>query len=146
MTFDPTCVEVTCVTLPKDHCVQVPWEYINVCGYSDEFCKLPHTYIHTHTYYVHTTYYVQNQWSHGLSQARQKGASFDLLFTFLVTREKTQKFLHHISHLNTYTYFANPIDFFAFPILHKIANLSCMVSLWCGSWCWFLFAPVWSNQ
>ena len=41
MTFDPTSVEVTCVILPKDHCVQVPWEYINVCGYSDQFCKLP---------------------------------------------------------------------------------------------------------
>ena len=41
MTFDPTSVEVTCVTLPEDHCVQVPWEYINVCGYSDQFCKLP---------------------------------------------------------------------------------------------------------
>ena len=40
MTFDPTSVDVTCVTLPKDHCVQVPWEYINVCGYSDQFCKL----------------------------------------------------------------------------------------------------------
>ena len=57
----PMSVEVTCVTLPKDHCVQVPWEYINVCGYSDQFCKLPHTYIHIHTYilhtyYVHTTY------------------------------------------------------------------------------------------
>ena len=38
---------------PKDHCVQVPWEYINVCGYSDQFCKLPHTYIHK----LHTTYY-----------------------------------------------------------------------------------------
>ena len=25
----------------QDHCVQVPWEYINVCGYSDQFCKLP---------------------------------------------------------------------------------------------------------
>ena len=49
MTFDPTSVEVTCVTLPKDHCVQVPWEYINVCGYSDQFCKNYH--IHTHTTY-----------------------------------------------------------------------------------------------
>ena len=39
MTFDPTSVEVTCVTLPKDHCVQVPWKYIKVCGYSDHFCK-----------------------------------------------------------------------------------------------------------
>ena len=39
--------------------------------------KLPHTYIHIlRTYYVHTTYYVQNQWSHSLFlnyvQARQK--------------------------------------------------------------------------
>ena len=25
--------------LPKDHCVQVPWKYIKVCGYSDLFCK-----------------------------------------------------------------------------------------------------------
>ena len=39
MTFDPTSVEVSCVTLPKDHCVQVPWKYIKVCGYSDLFCK-----------------------------------------------------------------------------------------------------------
>ena len=39
MTFDPTSVEVLCVTLPKDHCVQVPWKYIKVCGYSDPFCK-----------------------------------------------------------------------------------------------------------
>ena len=54
MTFDPMSVEVTCVTLPKDHCVQVPWQYINVCGYSDQFCKIPHTY----TYYIHATYYV----------------------------------------------------------------------------------------
>ena len=39
MTFDPTSVEGTCVTLPKDHCVQVPRKYIKVCGYSDPFCK-----------------------------------------------------------------------------------------------------------
>ena len=39
MTFDTTSVEVLCVTLPKDHCVQVPWKYIKVCGYSDLFCK-----------------------------------------------------------------------------------------------------------
>ena len=51
MTFDPTSVGVTCVNLPKDHCVQVPWEYINVCRYSDQFCKNYH--IHTHTTYIH---------------------------------------------------------------------------------------------
>ena len=39
MTFDPTSVEVTCVTLPKDHCVQVPWKYIKECGYSDPLKK-----------------------------------------------------------------------------------------------------------
>ena len=39
MTFEPTSVEVLCVTLPKDHCVQVPWKYIKVCGYSDLFCQ-----------------------------------------------------------------------------------------------------------
>ena len=37
MTFDPISVEVKCVTLPKDHCVQVSWKYIEVCGYSDHF-------------------------------------------------------------------------------------------------------------
>ena len=52
MTFDPMSVEVTCMTLPKDHCVQVPWQYINVCGYSDA-----KYHIHTHTTYIlHTTY------------------------------------------------------------------------------------------
>ena len=38
----------------------------------------------------------------------------------LYTREKTQKNHQHISHLNTYKYFAHPIDLFAFPILHKL--------------------------
>ena len=38
MTFDPKSVEVTCVTLFKDHCVQVPQKY-KVCGYSDPFFK-----------------------------------------------------------------------------------------------------------
>ena len=39
MTFDPMSVEVTCVTLPKDNCVQVEQKYIKVCGYSDPFLK-----------------------------------------------------------------------------------------------------------
>ena len=63
---------------------------------------------------------------------------FDLLFN----REMTLKFLRHISHLYTYTYFARLIGCFAFPILQKIANLSCMISIWCHSLHWFLFAPV----
>ena len=50
----PISVEVICVTLPKDHCVEVPWEYINVCGYSDQFCKtLPKI---TTYYMLHATH------------------------------------------------------------------------------------------
>ena len=59
----------------------------------------------------------------------EKRAIFDLLFTFLVTREKTEKFHQHISHLHTYTYFAHPIDFLCLINFAKITNLSCMVSL-----------------
>ena len=35
----PKSIEVTPVILPKDHCVQVPWKYIKVCGYSYPFFK-----------------------------------------------------------------------------------------------------------
>ena len=49
----------------------------------------------------------------------EKGLFLTYFSHFLATREKTQKFLQHISHLHTYTYFAHPIDFFAFPILQK---------------------------
>ena len=59
---------LTCLTLPKDH--QVLWEYINVCGYSDQFCTTDHI-LHS---YGRT--YVQNEWSHSLFlnnvQARQQ--------------------------------------------------------------------------
>ena len=65
---------------------------------------------------------------------------------FLVTREKLQKFLQHISHSYTYTYFAHPIDLFCLTNFEKNTNLSGTVSLWYESWCWFLFAPFWINQ
>ena len=39
MIFDPTSVEVICVTLAKYRCVQDPWKYIKVFRYSDHFCK-----------------------------------------------------------------------------------------------------------
>ena len=67
---------------------------------------------------------------------------------FLVTREKLQKFLQHISHSHTYTYFAHLIDFF-FCLINfekKNTSLSDTVSLWYESWCWFLFPPFWNNQ
>ena len=51
----------------------------------------------------------------------KKRAIFDLLFTFFIHQGKLQKFLQHISHSHTYTYFAHPIDFFCLtPILKKI--------------------------
>ena len=39
MAFDPMYVKFTCVTLPKDHCVQVSQKYIKVSGYSDPLFK-----------------------------------------------------------------------------------------------------------
>ena len=53
---------------------------------------------------------------------------------FLVTREKLQKFLQHIAHSHTYTYFAHPIDFFCLTNFEKNQNLSGTVSLWYESW------------
>ena len=48
---------------------------------------------------------------------------------FLVT--KLQKFLQHISHSHTYTYFAHPIDVFCLTNFEKKnTNLSDTVSLW----------------
>ena len=42
----------------------------------------------------------------------KKGLFLTYFSHFLVTREKLQKFLQHISHSHTYTYFSHPIDFF----------------------------------
>ena len=39
ITPSPTSVEVTSVTLPKDHFIKFPWKYVNVCEYSDLFFK-----------------------------------------------------------------------------------------------------------
>ena len=49
----------------------------------------------------------------------KKRAIFDLLFTFLSHQEKLQKFLQHISHSHTYTYFAHPIDFLSYQFRKK---------------------------
>ena len=82
MTFDPASAKVTCVTLPKDHCVQVPWDYINVCGYSDQFCKILHT---LYIPYILHTYYIQNEWSQSLSEhssGETKRISFNCILQF----------------------------------------------------------------
>ena len=65
----------------------------------------------------------------------KKGLFLTYFSHFLVTREKLQKFLQHISHSHTYTYFAHPIDFFCLTNFEKNTNLSGTVSLWYESWC-----------
>ena len=51
----------------------------NTSMYVDTVINFAKYHIHTYTYYVHTTYYVQNEWSHSLLlnsvQARQKWLS-----------------------------------------------------------------------
>ena len=49
----------------------------------------------------------------------EKRAILTYFSHFLVTREKLQKFLQHISHSHTYTYFAHPIDFFCITNFEK---------------------------
>ena len=59
----------------------------------------------------------------------EKRAIFLAYFShFLITRGKLQKFLQHVSHSHTYTYFAHPIDFFCLNNCEKNMNLSGMVS------------------
>ena len=66
----------------------------------------------------------------------KKGLFLTYFSHFLVTREKLQKFLQHLSQTHTYTYFAH---FSALPILKKKIRLriyrSGTVSLWYESWC-----------
>ena len=71
----------------------------------------------------------------------EKRAIFDLLFT-LITREKLQKIPSaHIS-LTFIHVFCSPYWLFLPYQFKKKYELSGMVSLWCDSWCWFLFAPI----
>ena len=66
--------------------------------------------------------------------AHLKKGYFDLMLPIFSHQEKDTQ----IPSANTplaYTYFAYPIDFFCVPNFAKIVNLSCMVSLWCDSWC-----------
>ena len=77
----------------------------------------------------------------------KKGYFWPTFHIFLVTREKLQKFLQHISHSHTYTYFAHPIDFFCLTNFEKkIRIYQVGFSLRYESWRWFLFAPFWNNQ
>ena len=49
----------------------------------------------------------------------EKGLFLTYFSHFLVTREKLQKFLWHVSHSHTYMYFAHPIDIFCLSNFEK---------------------------
>ena len=70
------------------------------------------------------------------------------LISFSYQGKVTKIPLAHIS--LTYIHkFCSPIKFllpYQFWKKKKDTNSSGMVSLWYDSWCWFLFAPFWSNQ
>ena len=70
----------------------------------------------------------------------EKRAIFDLLFTFFSHQGKLQKFLQHISH-DIHTRFLLTLLTFLPHQFWKNTHLSCTVSPWYESWCWFLFAP-----
>ena len=74
-----------------------------------------------------------------------KGAIFDLLVTFFSHQGKDTKTPSAHMKLTCIHIFCSPYWLFSLPSF-KTANLSCMVSLWCDSWCWFFFVPFWSNQ
>ena len=63
----------------------------------------------------------------------EKRAIFDLPFTLFSHQGKLQKFLQHISHSHTYTYFAHPIDIFALTVLEKKLRIYQV---------WFLFGMI----
>ena len=68
MTFDPTSVEVTCVTHPSITASKV-------CGYSDHFSKLKPSY---HTLQTDgRTDYVQSEWSHSLFSEQSSGETYN---------------------------------------------------------------------
>ena len=76
----------------------------------------------------------------------EKRAIFNLLFTFLVTRESYKNsFSTYLTHIHT-RILLNLLTFFATPILKKNTNLPGTVSLWYESWCWFLFTAICNNQ
>ena len=76
-------------------------------------------------------FYFENQISKWRSF--EKRDISDLLFTFLVTREKLQKFLRYISHSHTYMYFAHPIDSFCLTNFEKKIRIYQV---------WFLFGMI----
>ena len=77
----------------------------------------------------------------------EKRAIFDLLFTFFSYPGKVTKipFSTYLTHIRT-RILLTLLTFFCLANFEQNTNLSGTVSLWCESWCWFLFAPFWNNR
>ena len=76
----------------------------------------------------------------------EKRTIFGLLFTFFSHQGKVTKIPSARISLTCIHVFCSHYWLFLPYELWKNTNLSGMVSLWCDSWCWFLFAPFWNNQ
>ena len=76
----------------------------------------------------------------------EKRAIFDLLFTFFSYQGKVTKIPSAHTSLTYIHVLCSPYWLFLPYQFWKNTNLSGTVSLWYESWCWFLFAPFWSNQ
>ena len=74
-----------------------------------------------------------------------KRTIFDLLFTKSPGKRHKYFFCTYLYYIHTHI-LLTLLFFFCLSNFAKIANLSCMVSLWCNFWCWFLFTPFWSVQ
>ena len=93
--------------------------------------------------------FLQIKFLDGAHLKKKKGLFLTYFPNFLVTREKSNQIpSSHISLTYIYTYFAYPFSYWLLCLTNfaKITNLWCMVSLWCDSWCWFLFAPFCRKQ
>ena len=79
----------------------------------------------------------------------KKGLFLTYFSHFLVTRAKENyknSFSASLTHIHT-CILLTLLTFFAFTNFEKKnTNLSGVVSLWCDSWCWFLFVPFWDNR
>ena len=112
------------------------------CKIGSSLCSLDNLY----TSEKGNVFFFGNQISKWRSFEKKK-AILTYFSHFLVTREKLQKFLRHLSLTYIHIFCSRYWLFFTSLILEKKnANLSGMVSLWCDSLCWFLSAPFWNNQ
>ena len=90
-------------------------------------------------------FFFGNQISKWSSFEKKKGYFWPIFHIFIHQGKVTKIASAHISltsHIMLTLLTFLPYQFWK----KKIRILSGMVSLWCNSWIWFLFAPFWNNQ